>query len=75
MDGRGGVAYENERYDEICYCGHCNTYFTADEAETYREYHTEIEGDFYEEFDCCPHCRDIDIEHAHFDIEDEEEAA
>ena len=40
-----------------------------DEPATRKEYHNEIEGDFYELFSCCPYCRCDEFS----EIEDEDE--
>lgn len=50
-------------------CGHI---FDEDEMGTYKEYHNEIEGGFYEELPCCPMCGCEDF-FVYEDNEDEDE--
>ena len=60
-------------------CDNPNCGAEFDEPGTYKEYHNEIEGDFYELFPCCPCCgcdeyseiedEDEEIEDDEFDVE------
>ena len=43
-------------------CENPNCGETFEEVGTYKEYHNEIEGDFYEELPCCPYCGCEDFE-------------
>lgn len=47
------------------WCTDCEEFFAEDEGGTTKEYHNEIDGDFYEEFITCPCCGSTDIEEAH----------
>ena len=56
-------------------CGNPNCGAEFEEAGTYKEYHNEIEGDFYELLPCCPVCGCEDyneIEEEPDEIEDNE---
>lgn len=43
-------------------CTACGCVF--DKPSSYREYHTELDGNPYETFSCCPSCQDTGYEEA-----------
>lgn len=51
----------------------CGCIFTEDEAGSFREYHTEIPGDYYETFMCCPQCGCEDFFEYEEETEEEDE--
>ena len=54
-------------------CGNPNCGEIFEEVGTYKEYHNEIEGDFYEELPCCPFCGCEDFEEVEEEPDEDEE--
>ena len=47
------------------YCRDCRSFFPESEGASVKEYHSEIDGNFYETFLGCPYCESTDLEDAY----------